>query len=184
MISSGPIQLPQLAPSTTFLASEPSGLIVKRSHLSLLLASFSLTQPFLLRQKRMREPSGEKRGNQSTFSPLVMALTCVPSVLIVNRSWLPMRELDQTIVPLTLPPMAFMASASSSEGFSSEPVGGAPVSVAHEAASVPSRMNERRRRCVLMTGSLLPGWGNSGESLRGRRAAGSRDRAWHRPDRD
>src|SRR3954454_20816027 len=101
MISSAPTQLPQLAFSTTFFASVPSGLIVKRSHLSLLLASRSLTQPFLLRQKRIFEPSGEKRGNQSTASPCVMAFTCDPSVFIVKRSWLPRRELDQTIVPFT-----------------------------------------------------------------------------------
>src|SRR5215471_505961 len=128
MISSGPTQLPQLAPSTTFLRSLPSGLIVKRSHLSLLLASRSLTQPFLLRQKRIFEPSGEKRGNQSTASPFVICFTSEPSVFIVKRSWLPRRELDQTMSPGTFLPIAAMLARSESSTLSSEPRGGAPPS--------------------------------------------------------
>jgi len=40
----------------------------------------------LLRREEMREPSGEKRGNQSTASPVVMAWTFEPSLFITKRS--------------------------------------------------------------------------------------------------
>src|SRR5882672_2874288 len=96
------------------------------SHLSLLLESRSLTQPLLLRQNKIREPFGEKRGNQSTSSPLVICFTSEPSVFIVNRSWLATRELDQTIRPLALPPTSRMAAAASAGGASSAPFGGSP----------------------------------------------------------
>src|SRR5436190_14630876 len=129
------------------MMSEPSGLIVKMSHLSLALASRSLTQPCLLRQNRICEPSGENRGNQSTASPLVIAFTSEPSVFIVNRSWLPIRELDQTIRPEACSPMAFMAAASSGAGTSSAPLGGAPENEAHAAdqsAQAQARIEVRR----------------------------------------
>src|SRR3954469_12929896 len=118
--------VPQLALSTSFFGSLPSGFTDQTSHLSGTFASCSRTQPFLLRQNRMRLPSGEKRGNQSTVSPLVIAWTPEPSVFMTKRSWLPRRELDQTMVPFTRAPIAFIAAWSASEGCSSPPEGGAP----------------------------------------------------------
>src|SRR5882724_4879967 len=109
-ISSLLTQLPQLALSTTFVGLEPSGFTVKMSHFSASFESRSLTQPFLLRVKRILDPSGENRENQSTSSPLVICFTFEPSVFIVKRSWLPSREEDQTMRPGTLRPMAFIAS--------------------------------------------------------------------------
>src|SRR6476661_6090203 len=106
------------------------------SHLSLLLASRSLTQPFLLRQNRILLPSGEKRGNQSTFSPLVICFTSEPSVFIVNRSWLPARELDHTMRPWAFCPTSFIAASSAASGASSEPLGGAPLKVPQPASSM------------------------------------------------
>src|SRR6188768_3521461 len=97
------------------------------SHLSLVLASRSLTQPFLLRQNRIFSPLGEKRGNQSTWSPLVICFTSEPSVFIVNRSWLPTRELDHTMVPLAFSPTSRIKAAASVGGASSAPLGGSPV---------------------------------------------------------
>ena len=47
--------------------------------------------------------------------------TSEPSVFIVNRSWLPSRELDQTIVPFALPPTSSMSCCVGSSGFSSLP---------------------------------------------------------------
>ena len=73
---------------------------------------------------------GEKRGNQSTASPWVMAWTFEPSVFITKRSWLPRRELDQTIIPFALPPAAPMACFSAALGCSSLPLAPPPV-VAH-----------------------------------------------------
>src|SRR4051812_45521079 len=96
------------------------------SHLLLSLASRSLTQPLLLRQNKILVPSAENRGNQSTASPLVICFTLLPSVFMVKRSWLPIRELDQTMVPWTFFPIAAMAAASSPPGVFSEPLGGAP----------------------------------------------------------
>jgi hypothetical protein len=113
------------------------------SHLSLTFASRSLTQPLLLRQNRIFDPSGEKRGNQSTLSPLVICFTFEPSVFIVKRSWLPRRELDQTIVPVTFLPTAFIWAASASSIASSEPFGGAPVIAEH---ATPERMEVTRQR--------------------------------------
>src|SRR5882672_7564102 len=105
------------------------------SHLSLLLESRSLTQPFLLRQNKMREPSGEKRGNQSTSSPLVICVTSEPSVFIVKRSWFATRELDQTMSPLAFCPTSRMAAAASASGVSSAPFGGSPDSDEQPAKS-------------------------------------------------
>src|SRR6185369_13677887 len=102
--------------------------------------SRSLTQPFLLRQNRIFSPLGEKRGNQSTSSPLVICFTSEPSVFIVNRSWLPTRELDQTIVPLAFPPTSFIAAAASAGGASSAPLGG------RSASGGSCRGDERSRR--------------------------------------
>src|SRR3954470_3382790 len=97
------------------------------SHLSLLFESRSLTQPCLLRQNRIREPSGEKRGNQSTSSPCVICFTSEPSVFMVNRSWLPTRELAHTMVPLAFSPTSRIKAAASAGGASSAPLGGSPV---------------------------------------------------------
>src|ERR1700712_2284713 len=97
------------------------------SHLSLLFASRSLTQPWRLRENKMVLPSAAKRGNQSTLSPLVICVTSEPSVFIVNKSWLPMRELDQTMMPCAFSPTFFIDAASSASGASWEPLGGAPV---------------------------------------------------------
>jgi hypothetical protein len=153
-ISSLDSQLAQLALSTILFSPEPSGLTVKTSHLSLALASRSLTQPCLLRQKRICDPSGEKRGNQSTASPLVICFTSEPSVFIVNRSWLPTRELDQTIRPGACWPTSFIAAASSGGGASSAPFGGAPETApqaAEQSAQAQARIEVRR---WLMTRSL------------------------------
>src|SRR6187402_604043 len=113
------------------------------SHLSLVLASRSLTQPFLLLQNRIFSPLGEKRGNQSTCSPLVICVTSEPSVFIVKRSWLPTRELDQTMVPLAFSPTSRISAASSAGGASSAPFGGAPDNDPH-AVSAPT---QNRARC-------------------------------------
>src|SRR5437763_7157191 len=103
------------------------------SHLSLLFASRSLTQPFLLRQNKIFEPSGEKRGNQSTSSPFVICFTSEPSVFMVKRSWLPTRELDQTMMPLAFWPTAFIAACSDASTASSSPCGGRPIIVEQPA---------------------------------------------------
>src|SRR4051812_19654567 len=108
------------------------------SHLSLLFASRSLTQPFLLRQNKIFEPSGEKRGNQSTSSPWVICFTSEPSVFIVKRSWLPTRELDQTMRPLAFWPTAFIAACSEASTASSSPCGGRPSIVEQPAPSSES----------------------------------------------
>src|ERR1700742_3160294 len=100
------------------------------SHFSLSFESRSLIQPLLLRVRRIFEPSGEKRGNQSTWSPLVIWVTSEPSVFIVKRSWLPRRELDHTMSPGTFLPIATMAAFSESSGVSSDPLGGAPPRLA------------------------------------------------------
>src|SRR6478609_5362074 len=115
------------------------------SHFSLAFASRSLTQPFLLRQNKIRSPLGEKRGNQSTSSPLVICFTSEPSVFIVNRSWLPMRELDQTIVPWAFSPTSFIAAAASAGGASSAPCGGRPESEAQAVSAAPHERAKRAR---------------------------------------
>src|SRR4051812_7807916 len=120
------------------------------SHLSLLFESRSLTQPCLLRQNRIREPSGEKRGNQSTSSPCVICFTSEPSVFIVNRSWLATRELDQTIKPLALPPTSFMAAAASAGGVSSAPFGGAPE-IEAQPQTASSKTHPTPLKCTLMS---------------------------------
>src|SRR6188768_3795369 len=109
------------------------------SHFSLAFASLSLTQPFLLRQNRICSPLGEKRGNQSTSSPRVICFTSEPSVFIENRSWLPTRELDQTMVPLALPPTSFINAAASAGGASSAPLGGSPDSEAQAVSAAPHK---------------------------------------------
>src|SRR5579871_4825263 len=103
------------------------------SHFSLSLESRSLTQPLLLRVKRIFEPSDEKRGNQSTVSPWVICFTSEPSVFIVKRSWLPARELDHTMSPGTFLPIATIFAFSASSGVSSEPRGGAPIEAQPES---------------------------------------------------
>src|SRR3954451_19392798 len=105
------------------------------SHLPSVLASRSNTQPFLLRVNRTCDPSGEKRGYQSTASPEVMLWTPVPSVFITKRSWLPSRELDQTMIPLALPPTSAISFCSSADGLSSLPLGAAPPMVAQPVAT-------------------------------------------------
>src|SRR5579859_967085 len=180
-ISSSDTQLPQLALSTTLAMSDPSGFTVKMSHLSARFASRSLTQPLLLRQKRIFEPSGEKRGNQSTFSPFVICFTFDPSVFIVKRSWLPSRELDQTIVPVTFLPMAFICADSASSIASSDPFGGAPVIAEH-----PQTMHATIERLLYPWNFMVDSWfvrkdselrapmeaESSARSLRARRSAG------------
>src|SRR3954464_13828047 len=78
----------------------------------------------------MRLPSGAKRGNQSTSSPLVSCLMLPPSASDENRSWLPRRELDQTILALTWEPIFFSAAISSGVLSSPPPAGAPPVTVA------------------------------------------------------
>src|SRR6478736_8521831 len=109
------------------------------SHFSLAFASRSLTQPFLLRQNSTCSPLGEKRGNQSTWSPLVICFTSEPSVFIVNRSWLATRELDHTMVPLAFSPTSRISATSSAGGASSAPFGGSP-----EMAEHPSTAEQHR----------------------------------------
>src|SRR5882724_7439853 len=115
------------------------------SHLELLLESRSLTHPLLLRQNSTFEPSGEKRGNQSTWSPLVICFTSEPSVFIVYRSWFSSRELDQTIRPPAFPPTSFIKATVSAGGASSAPLGGAPVREEQLRASRDRMAPERRR---------------------------------------
>jgi hypothetical protein len=55
---------------------------------------------------------------------------------MVNRSWLPSRELDHTICPCALPPTSRMACLSASAGCSSLPLGGPPPMVAHDTAPI------------------------------------------------
>ena len=59
-----------------------------------------------------------------------------------------MRELDQTIVPGTLAPIAFIATASSCSGASSDPLGGAPESEPQPASSssAPASSSQRVAR--------------------------------------
>src|SRR4051812_48866837 len=156
------------------------------SHLSLVLASRSLTQPFLLRQNRICSPLGEKRGNQSTASPLVICFTSEPSVFIVNRSWLPTRELDQTIVPLAFSPTSFIDATASAAGASSAPFGGAPDNDAQAVSAAPHNKTRGLNGDSRLIGLVLsrrtsrwwkvrfPALGSErsiSESLRGLRAA-------------
>src|SRR6478752_1175942 len=110
------------------------------SHLPSVLASRSNTHPFLLRVNRILLPSGEKRGNQSTASPWVMGWTLVPSVFITNRSWLPRRELDQTIFPFAFPPTSSIICCDGSSGFSSLPDAPPPA-----VAQLPAAQTEMTR---------------------------------------
>src|SRR6188472_1002967 len=122
------------------------------SHLPSVLASRSNTHPFLLRVNRMRVPSGENRGNQSTVSPCVIGWMFEPSVFITNRSWLPRRELDQTMIPFALPPISSINLLDSSSGFSSLPLGEPLPAVAQPpsatAASAATWRRDRRRESV------------------------------------
>src|SRR5712691_1409205 len=140
-----------------------------------------------------------------------MEWTLDPSVSMTKRSWFPLRELDQTIWPLTFSPMLVIASFSSALGFSLLPVGAAPPMLAQprpaEASSnIPKNARPSPRAavtrdsfpvCLVIGGSLLaltvgpdrrrsiagrlPGE-NSGRIRRARPAADSRARAW--PVRD
>src|SRR4051812_18068615 len=91
----------------------------------------------------MRLPSGAKRGNQSTSSPLVSCLMLPPSASDENRSWLPRRELDQTILALTALPI-FSSAAFSSGVLSSPPPAGAPPVTVAQAARVEQNAVARR----------------------------------------
>src|SRR6187402_1240252 len=169
------------------------------SHLSLVLASRSLTQPFLLLQNRILSPLGEKRGNQSTSSPLVICFTSEPSVFIVNRSWLPTRELDQTMVPLAFSPTSRINAAASVGGASSAPLGGSPVIEEQPVSIAQPNMASRCReifelmavvlwrstvRWVTRRAPLRRLGESSDENRHARHGGRSRGHAWPRRGRD
>src|SRR5204863_9487851 len=95
-------------------------------------------------------------------SPLVICFTSLPSVFIVNRSWLPARELDQTIVPLAFSPTSCISATASAGGVSSAPCGGRPDSDAQAvsaAAQKRARYSKRRNKLIgLVLSRSLSRW--------------------------
>ena len=135
---------PHTAFSATFFSSEPSGLTVHKSHLSFISASFSATQPDLLRQNRMVAPSGENRGNQSTvFGSFVTGLGSVPSAFMIHISCFEFtRDVDHTILPLIFPLKPSSAFCSSLVGETADPTGASWASRREKEARTHTAMKE------------------------------------------